>query len=400
MADLRVALEDLRDSSLAAPGEPPASARTRRWARALVAGLAVRSRSEPLVAVAWRQATRPRGRGRSQAVPHSAHFMLAAGPTTRLSRSTGRTLAYSSDRSGEGNLDIWVQQIPDGSPVGSPARRGRRGGSVVLFRWRPDRLPVQPARRPASTSSPRWAAKSGSLAARGFFGGSPRMDAGSPTLFAEPAGGRIYVAPAAGVQLYSSADGLYRAQAPVWSPDGPNPPLWAQRRRDAAPEGNHRLVRGGGPRGEPARAHGGAQRPPGGGLRRRFRGCRCLMPGWVRGSSILFHGNVGDSSNLWQLAVSLPRPCTVTGTPRAGDVRHHGRGGGLGDVGWADGVRSAGRRGWTSGACRSTPTRGRVEGPLRRLTQDAADDYHPTLSDDGTDPGVPLAAKPGGSTWC
>ena len=54
------------------------------------------------------------------------------GPTTFLTRLTsdvgwtdypaisldGKMLAYASDRSGENNLDIWVQQIPDGRPSG------------------------------------------------------------------------------------------------------------------------------------------------------------------------------------------------------------------------------------------------------------------------------------------
>ena len=44
----------------------------------------------------------------------------------------GKILAYASDRSGDGNLDIWVQQIPDGAPRQADPSRRRRCRSLVL----------------------------------------------------------------------------------------------------------------------------------------------------------------------------------------------------------------------------------------------------------------------------
>ena len=374
MADLRVALEDLRDSRR--PAEPAATARTRRWARALVAGLAVVAIGA-LVVGAWRQATRPR----EEVGPRPFLIRLTSDvgwtdyPAVSLD---GRTLAYSSDRSGEGNLDIWVQQIQDGSPV----RLTRDAADEVDPSFSSDgsRIAYQSSRLGGGIYViPTLGGEERLLAARGF---SPRFSPDGRWIaygVAEPAAGRIYVAPAAGGPAVLVGDGLYRAQAPVWSPDGRHLLFWAQRRRDAAPEGNIdwyvAAVPGGAP--VPTEARSALL---GEGFE-AFQGLP-LPDAWVSaGSSILFHGNVGDSSNMWQVAVS-PETLHVTGTPRRATF-------GTTDEAAAS-VTSDGRmvfisrtRGVDIWSLPIDANRGRVEGPLRRLTEDAADDYHPTLSDDG-----------------
>ena len=99
------------------------------------------------------------------------------------------------------------------------------------------------------------------------------------------------------------------------------------------------------------------------------------------GNRILFHGNVGDSSNMWQVAIS-PETWHVSGTPQRATF-------GTTDEAAAS-VTSDGRMVFisrTMGAdIWSLPieaNRGKRGGPLKRVTQDAADDYDPTLSDDG-----------------
>ena len=113
MADLKVALEDMREElDVRKVAGYSVSTRAARWKTILAVSAAIAA----VAFGAWWLATRPRPEAR---------------PTTFLTRLTsdvgwtdypaisldGKMLAYASDRSGENNLDIWVQQIPDGPPV-------------------------------------------------------------------------------------------------------------------------------------------------------------------------------------------------------------------------------------------------------------------------------------------
>ncbi len=62
---------------------------------------------------AWWRATRPRPEVGPR--PFLTRLTSDVGWTDYPAISLdGKMLAYASDRSGENNLDIWVQQIPDG----------------------------------------------------------------------------------------------------------------------------------------------------------------------------------------------------------------------------------------------------------------------------------------------
>ena len=105
------------------------------------------------------------------------------------------------------------------------------------------------------------------------------------------------------------------------------------------------------------------------------------MPWVTAGNRILFHGIVGDSSNMWQVAIS-PEGWRINGKPQRATF-------GTTDEAAAS-VASDGRMVFisrTMGAdIWSLPidaNRGTVSGSLKRVTEDAADDYDPTLSDDG-----------------
>ena len=195
----------------------------------------------------------------------------------------------------------------------------------------------------------------------------------------EQAGGQIYVAPATGGPATLVAAGFYRVQSHAWSPDGRHLLFWGQRNRDAAPENNIDWYVAEVPGGSPVPAHARS-----GLLREGFEAVHGLpFPNaWVRaGNRILFHGHVGDSSNMWQISID-PDTWTVTGTPHRATF-------GTTDEAAAS-VTSDGRMAFisrTMGAdIWSVPidtTHAKVTGPLKRITQDAADDYDPTLSDDG-----------------
>ncbi len=174
----------------------------------------------------------------------------------------GRILAYASDRGGEGNLDIWVQQIPDGPPV----RLTRHAADDVEPSFSADgsRIAFQSSRLGGGVYVvPTLGGEERLLAAKGF---SPRFSPDGAWIaygVAEPTGGRLYVAPAGGGPATLVASGFYRAQSPVWSPDGRHLLFWAQRNRDAPPENNIDWYVAEVPGGAPV-PMGGANRPAAG----------------------------------------------------------------------------------------------------------------------------------------
>ena len=112
MDDLKVALEEIREESesdtLAAP--VPA-ARKRILLPVAIGTLALAS----VGVLAWRQTRSPT----EKPPPGPALIRLTTDPglTTEPSLSPdGKMIAYASDRSGENNLDIWVQQLAGGEP--------------------------------------------------------------------------------------------------------------------------------------------------------------------------------------------------------------------------------------------------------------------------------------------
>ena len=117
MADLKVALDDLAEEA-----ESPALLRPGFAVGAphgCVAGRLRRSRSQQLerspVSCGGSDADRIGDRTHG---PFLTRLTSDVGWTDYPAISLdGKFLAYASDRSGDGNLDIWVQQLPDGAPV-------------------------------------------------------------------------------------------------------------------------------------------------------------------------------------------------------------------------------------------------------------------------------------------
>jgi serine/threonine protein kinase len=376
MADLKVALEDLQEESGSRDrAQPAVSVPPRRWRKALAAGLTAVTIGT-LVFVAWRTTRRqPR---------------VAPGPfLTRLTSDLGWTdypvispdgkmLAYASDRSGDGTLDIWVQQIPEGPP----ARLTRDTADDIEPSFSADgsRIAFQSSRLGGGVYLiPTLGGEERLFAARGF---SPRFSPDGLWIaygVREHGGGRAYVAPAASGPATPVAPDFYRTQAHVWSPDGKHLLFWGQHYRDAPPTNNVDWYVVAVPGGTPVPT--GARSVL---LREGFRAFQGLPfpDAWAgAGNRILFHGNVGDASNIWQVAIS-PESWHVSGAPQRMTA-------GTTDEAAAS-VASDGRMVFVSRTVQSDiwslpidANRGRVEGPLNRVTQDAADDYDPTLSDDG-----------------
>jgi eukaryotic-like serine/threonine-protein kinase len=378
MADLQIALEDLREEGHAPRATPPAvSSLNRRWKRGVAAGLAVVA-TAVLALGAWWQSTRtlPSVTPNRTLTKLTSDLGWTDHPTISLD---GKTLAYSSDRSGEGNLDIWIQHIPDGSPV--RLTRGPADDTDASFSADGSRIAFQSTKDGGGIYLiPTLGGEERLVAARGF---SPRFSPDGKWLaygVAEERGSRIYVTPADGGPATLLAAGFYRTQAHVWSPDGSHLLFWGQRERDVPPEHNTDWYVMAVPAGSPVATDARSVL-----LRERFQAFQGLPypDAWVSASSrILFHGAVGDSSNMWQVAIS-PEGWRVKGAPQRVTF-------GTTDEAAAS-VTADGRMVFISRTTGSDiwslpidAERGKPQGALQRVTQDSSDDYDPTLSDDGT----------------
>ena len=294
--------------------------------------------------------------------------------------SDGKLVAYASDRSGAGNLDIWVQHVAGGEPVrltqdaaddhqphfspdGSKLafRSERAGGGIYV-------VPALGGDARLIAAQGRWPRFSPDGSQIAYAGGTSVFNA----LFVVAASGGIP----------RSVSEIVGARQPVWSPDGKRllflgsdraGPL--QDRHDwwiVAPDDSRAApiktqavpslatyVR----RGDPQ-----ASNDP--------------QPfDWVD-NRILFSASSGDSRNIWEVALS-PASFTVTGPPRRLT---------MGTEVESQPVWSAPTRRLVF-STRAVNTdvwelpleanQGRAVGPLRALTQDAAPDKLPNLSSDG-----------------
>lgn len=375
MADLKVALQELREEFDAPQlSEPVAVLSSRHSRRALQIGLGIVAVGV-LIGGWW--------------ITHRTPEMGDAPFLTKLTSDVawtdypaispdGKILAFASDRSGDGNLDIWVQPVHEGAPVqlthhaaDDIAPSISADGSQIAFQSSRDGGGVYVI--------PTFGGKERLIAARAF---APRFSPDGQWIaygVAEQAGSRIYVAPAAGGPATPVATGFYRVQSHVWSPDGRYLLFWAQRTRDAPPENNTDWYVASIPGGSPVATRARSRLS-----REGFEAVQGLPfpSGWVAaGNRILFHGHLGDSANMWQIPIE-PETWQINGAPQRATF-------GTTDEAAAS-VTSDGRMAFisrTMGAdIWSLPidtNHAKVTGSLKRLTQDAADDYDPTLSGDG-----------------
>ncbi len=292
---------------------PPSRAGPADRVQALVAGARDDRRSELLI-VRRVVADHSDRSGRRPSTPFLTRLTSDVGWTDYPAISLdGKILAYASDRSGDGNLDIWVQQIPDGAPVQADPSRRRRCRAVVLGRRKPDRVSIQPT--------------GGGIYVIPTLGGEERLARGARLFAALFAGRTLDRLRCRGTRRRHESTWLQplavlrRLSLPVSI--GLRHPLVTRRPIPAvlgtaparrATREQHRLVRGGGPR----RVARSARRRAACLLREGFQAFQGLPfpDAWVRaGNRILFHGHVGDSSNMWQVAIS-PESWHVSGTPQ------------------------------------------------------------------------------------
>ena len=300
----------------------------------------------------------------------------------------GKFVAYASDRSGEGNLDIWVKQVTGGEPVrltsheaddhepvfspdGSKIafRSERAGGGIYLISGLggDERLLAPQGHRPQISPDGQYLA---------YFirkPGSALHESG------------IHVVALGGGQPWKLQPEFAYAESPLWSPSGHHLLFLGSKERPpfgqwigaASNTFDWWVTPLEGGRGRPV-STGAARRFPG------FHGRNCRPGSWVAdGSShkITFSIQSDDRSSLWQVGIS-PQTWQVDDNP---EQLTSGTG-----MEVDPSFQVNGRLVFASLLANSdiwrqpiVANRGKVLGELRAVVESAAADVYPSLSDDG-----------------
>jgi Tol biopolymer transport system component len=229
----------------------------------------------------------------------------------------GKLLAYSSDRSGRGDLDIWLQQVPGGVPV----RLTDNPADDIEPAFSPDGTMV--AYRAEGNASgvyivPSLGGKSTLLAEGGY---RPRFspDGARVAYWTGERGygtAKVFIVPSAGGSPLQVQPDFAYAAFPVWSPDGRYVAFVASTnllRNDwnaddwdwwVAPADGGPAVR------TSAQKVFKKQRlqPPQTGWSHR----RIIPYSWSSSGRLVFSARLGDQTNIWQIPISA-RTLQVTG---------------------------------------------------------------------------------------
>ena len=308
MEDVRILLEALKEDSQSGRLSgvipiPPATAR-RIPAALLVAVLATAAIAGGLTWWLTRPAAFPTSRG-----PVFTQVTFDSGLTTDPALSPdGKLLAYASDRGGESNLDIWVQQVaggqpvqitrdaaddhdpdfsPDGSKIAFRSEREPPGIYVIATLGGEERLIAPGGRRPHFSPDGNWIV----------------YDAG--VIQQTP---KVYIVAPSGSSPRELQTGLPYGVWPIWSPDGKHVLFVGSRERSVFSRLDWWVapLEGGG-----AVATGAAEVLQAQGFVRGFPSA----PRTWSGEGVLFSAALGSSTNLWRLPIAS-KDWRVQGPPQ------------------------------------------------------------------------------------
>jgi Tol biopolymer transport system component/tRNA A-37 threonylcarbamoyl transferase component Bud32 len=375
MADLKVALEELKEESESGKleiGVPAPTARPGFFTSPRLAAAALGVIIIAAGAALW--LNRPKA-----TVPAKTSALVRltsdSGLTTDPALSPdGKLLAYASDRSGEGNLDIWVQQVSggeairltrdpadDSEPVFSPDgsklafHSEREGGGIYVM----SALGGEARRIARQGRRPRFSPDGSQIA---YTVGELQPSAAA----------KSFVVASEGGQPRQIQPDFLSVVAPIWSPDGKHL-LFAGTQESF--QGYDWWV---------TPLDGGTAVRTGafGVFRQHAMTAGLTLPSlWTAdANSVVFSARSGDAVNLWQVTIS-PKTWQVTGAPRqltfgAGlEVQPSLAAGHI-----AFSVLSENTNVWSLPIDANSA---RVLGEIGRLTQGADRDQGPSISTDG-----------------
>lgn len=383
IGDARLELETLDAAAAAPTSEPPPSPDRRirvRGGQLLVAGLMLVAATAALTS--W--IDRMTARDTSASAP-VMRLTSDAGLTTDPTLSPdGRLVVYASDRAGNDNLDLWVQQIDGGAPLrltSDPADEYEPSfspdGTRIAFRSERDGGGVYVM--PALGGDPRLITKEGRQPRFSPDGSRIAYVTSTAPGQGGVSSGTLFVVPSDGgtAQQLVSAD--VGAASPVWSPDGAFMLFAAGKYRTEA----WGIVRS-----------GGAESIILPLARLQQAGVADPTPrAWLAGNRILFEAKSGDSSHVfetrlsppswvasaWRLDAS-PRPLTFgTAQDERPAVSSVASAAGLRRLAYASVSRQ--ENVWSLALDTSQPSSG---GTLTQLTRGTSSHVFPSVSADGT----------------
>ncbi|MBI3693389.1 MAG: PD40 domain-containing protein [Acidobacteria bacterium] len=371
MDDVKIALEEAKEQADSGTVEAREEAKRGRGQRVLLATAAALALIGASAGVAWwlaRSGGPKTGQG-----PVLTRLTSDPGLTTEPTYwAAGNLVAYASDRSGEGNLDIWVQQLgsgepnrltrnpsddhepsfsPDGSKIAFRSEREGGGIYVISTLGGTERKIAERGRRPRFSPDGNWVA---------YWLGEPASQRGAP--------GQIFVVAATGGTPRLVQPDFRGVRNPVWLPDGKHLLFEGVTGRQGVYDWWVTPVDSG--KAIPTGAYA---------LFERHK-LAPEDPGVWTGDQIVFPARLGDSTNLWQLSIS-PRTFQVSGAPQ----RLTSGTGVEGDPSLVAGrlVFSSVNENVDLWSLPLNPNQAKVTGELQRLTQDIAPDIQPSITPDG-----------------
>jgi Tol biopolymer transport system component len=311
MEDLKVALQELKEESdsgkLSAAPRVAGNRVRRSVAAGLAAGIMLTASAGALVWWLHHSPPPPANAGLIRLTSDSGlSYMPALSPD-------GRLLAYASDRSGEGNMDIWVKQVAGGEPV----RLTRHPAADLEPAFSPDGTRIAFRSDREGRGIYVVSALGGYERRVADLGAQPRWSPDGQWIsygVNTPTSNLIYAVPSTGGSPRQLARELATARPPIWSPDG-----------------KHLLFNGSKDRKQfdwwvaPFEGAGVFQTGASDTIRRHQLNLTLLFPfglstaglpaAWLSDNRIVFSAALADSRNIWTVALA-PQTWKVTGAPQ------------------------------------------------------------------------------------